>query len=259
MLYLHHGIIFIYTKDLIRSDCLLPYIMIFGHRLYLYGVAILTGVLLANVLSVWVLKKYNESIDAFLTLESFVLVGITIGSWLIVKGNHSSLGAAAGGLVFFFSGIFIIKKDPRLYLERLVFVFPLVLSFSRIGCFLAGCCYGIPYSGKFAIVFPQGSLAPAGIPLFPVQPLESVLLMILAAFLFFRYSCAAVPRIVLAETMAFYAVLRFFIDFLRSHDYNMIHGYRLSLSQILCVIILIVSIIIKVLPEGVYNKEGFHD
>jgi phosphatidylglycerol:prolipoprotein diacylglycerol transferase len=32
-------------------------------------------------------------------------------------------------------------------------------SIARIGCFLAGCCHGIPWNGPLAVVFPAGSAA----------------------------------------------------------------------------------------------------
>ncbi len=45
----------------------------------------------------------------------------------------------------------------------------LAQGFGRIGCFLAGCCYGRPTGAPLGVVFPAGSLAPAGIPLLPTQ------------------------------------------------------------------------------------------
>lgn len=42
-------------------------------------------------------------------------------------------------------------------------------GFGRIGCFFAGCCFGVPAQGALGVVFPAGSLAPAGVSLVPVQ------------------------------------------------------------------------------------------
>ena len=36
-------------------------------------------------------------------------------------------------------------------------------GFGRIGCFLAGCCYGRETTSRFGVVFPEGGLAPAGV------------------------------------------------------------------------------------------------
>ena len=57
--------------------------------------------------------------------------------------------------------------------------------FGRLGCFAAGCCYGRLTSpdSPLAVVFPYGSLAPAGWPLWPVQLFESFGLLVLALVL----------------------------------------------------------------------------
>ena len=57
--------------------------------------------------------------------------------------------------------------------------------FGRLGCFAAGCCYGrlTTADNPVAVIFPYGSLAPAGWPLWPAQLLESFGLLILALVL----------------------------------------------------------------------------
>lgn len=58
-------------------------------------------------------------------------------------------------------------------------------AFGRLGCFAAGCCHG-RYAGEgnpLALVFPPGSLAPAGLPLWPTQLMESGGLLVLALIL----------------------------------------------------------------------------
>ena len=51
-------------------------------------------------------------------------------------------------------------------------------AFGRVGCFFAGCCYGIPFSHGFVM---HDSLNPVGdgVARFPVQLLEALLLLIL--------------------------------------------------------------------------------
>ena len=38
-------------------------------------------------------------------------------------------------------------------------VVPLGLAFGRMGCVLAGCCFGTPHDSPLALVFPPGSAA----------------------------------------------------------------------------------------------------
>ncbi len=49
----------------------------------------------------------------------------------------------------------------------------LAQGFGRIGCFLAGCCYGMPTHSHFAIVFHDSDFAPNNIPLVPTQLISS--------------------------------------------------------------------------------------
>lgn len=50
-------------------------------------------------------------------------------------------------------------------------------AFGRLGCFAAGCCFGRPAPhSPLAVFFPPESLAPSGLPLWPVQIFESAAL-----------------------------------------------------------------------------------
>ena len=63
---------------------------------------------------------------------------------------------------------------------------PSIPPCSRVfdGCAAAGCCYGIPYDGIGAVVYTESLIAPEHVSLFPVQALEAVLNLMLAAALF---------------------------------------------------------------------------
>lgn len=55
-------------------------------------------------------------------------------------------------------------------------------AFGRLGCFSVGCCFGRPVASDhpLGLIFPEGSLAPAGLSLWPTQPAESAGLFLLA-------------------------------------------------------------------------------
>ena len=60
----------------------------------------------------------------------------------------------------------------------------LAQGFGRIGCFLAGCCYGAETSGPLAVIFPDTcQYAPPGVPLVPTQLISSALDFLLFFFL----------------------------------------------------------------------------
>lgn len=65
----------------------------------------------------------------------------------------------------------------------------LAQGFGRIGCFLGGCCWGLPVSKPWGFVYPEGSLPYemyGSVPIFPIQLLEAIFLFSVSAILFLR-------------------------------------------------------------------------
>ncbi|MDR0355872.1 MAG: prolipoprotein diacylglyceryl transferase [Deltaproteobacteria bacterium] len=87
-------------------------------------------------------------------------------------------------------------------------------AFGRLGCLLAGCCYGFvaPDSFPFGQTFPFGSLAPAGRPLYPTQAAESLGLFAITAILLFLLQRKRPVGLVLGAYLALSGCLRFIVD-----------------------------------------------
>ena len=83
-----------------------------------------------------------------------------------------------GGIILGLAGILLYCKIKKVNaLEYLDFMIPhiaIAQGFGRIGCFLAGCCYGAPTDSFIGVVFPAGSIAPSGIKLWPTQLMMAV-------------------------------------------------------------------------------------
>ena len=135
-------------------------------------------------------------------------------------------GGLIFGLIFVFLAGKIHKIPAGIYVRKFIFLIPFMHSFGRVGCFMAGCCYGIPYDGIGAVVFPEGSYAIPGIKLFPVQLVESACLMIIAfAILYLQMKKQWYYTV---ETyLILYAILRFCLENLR---YDAERGYYAGLS-----------------------------
>lgn len=116
---------------------------------------------------------------------------------------------------------------------------PLGLSVMRVGCLLNGCCFGKPTSLPWGIVYHGPSGVPGSmreIPLHPTQVYESLG----ALLIFLLVDRVARPRIEagrmrpgdgLAVSVGLYAVLRFFVDFLRAGDPGVLAPLGFSLAQ----------------------------
>ncbi len=123
-----------------------------------------------------------------------------------------------------------------------VLALPLVLghAFGRIGCFLGGCCYGVPTSSVFGVVFPEGSLPYdqfGARALHPVQLYES--------FFLFVFS------IVLAKTelrwratayLITYPVIRFIIECFRGDNRGALLLTGFSPSQEISMLLFVAGI-----------------
>ncbi len=116
----------------------------------------------------------------------------------------------------------------------------LFMFFSRIGCFMGGCCYGVEVS--WGVIFPEGSLAPAGIPLFPSQLAESAgHLILFFALLAIKNKVRKKYDLIFIYTGA-YSLMRFILEFFRGDAERGI-WWAFSTSQWISLILAVIVII----------------
>jgi len=96
------------------------------------------------------------------------------------------------------------------------------LAIGRIGCFLAGCCWGKPTEMPWGVVFthPHAFSSTKGIPLHPTQLYESAAAFTLYLYLCFRFKNREYPGQIFFHTLLGYAAFRFVIEFFRGDDYR---------------------------------------
>jgi phosphatidylglycerol:prolipoprotein diacylglycerol transferase len=106
--------------------------------------------------------------------------------FLFFNGGFSILGCILG-ILFVLPFYLYYARIPIIPLLDLVALYtPLLQSISRIGCFLAGCCYGLPTDMPWGITYTQAdTIAPTHICLHPTQLYSSISLMIIFALLYF--------------------------------------------------------------------------
>ena len=126
------------------------------------------------------------------------------------------------------------------------FAIPIGLGFGRLGCLLAGCCFGSPTDSAFALDFPARSPAAAAqvkegilatirqvpMPVHATQVYESVgSLLVAAVCLFWVHGRKRYDGQVFVAFLGLYAALRFGLEFLRADDRGAAAG--LSTSQLI--------------------------
>ena len=154
-----------------------------------------------------------------------------------------------GGLIGAFGAAwFLLRRDKFPFwkaADMAGFAIPLGLAFGRMGCLLAGCCFGSSCDLPWAISFPWKSAASEAefkahllpsaklwsLPIHPTQIYESAASLAIAAFcLVWLHPRKRYDGQVFAAFLALYAVARFLIEFLRRDDRGGLLG--LSTSQL---------------------------
>jgi len=153
------------------------------------------------------------------------------------------------GLTFFgglISGLLILviclklsKLQVLATLNILTIPFCIAHFFGRIGCFMAGCCYGSPTKSVLGVVFPIDSLPYNHyhelIKIHPTQLYESIFVLFLIAVL---------TKFKIKNQLYFYiltySIFRFLIEFIRADNRGTVLNQSLfSPSQIISLIVVI--------------------
>lgn len=185
--------------------------------------------------------------NLFADLKSFIFYITDIFGGMVFYGGL--IGACVGSYIY----IKKAKLNINNYSDILAPCIPLFHAFGRIGCFLAGCCYGIESKLGFIHQHPITPYA-NGVRRFPVQLLEAgENLLICAILLLLLYKCTRLGNGILIWIYGMvYPIIRFTNEFLRGD--NMERGYfgMLSTSQWISIFIFILSttaIIIKTIKN----------
>lgn len=127
----------------------------------------------------------------------------------------------------------------------------------RIGCLLAGCCYGMEVSAEnpIAIVFTNSSYAPNNVALLPTQIISSVLNFIHFGILMYLSKKTKAKGQLAGFYLVFYSIGRFILEFFRG---DLIRGNvgTLSTSQFIAIFMFLAGVILIVaLPKLQKNPE----
>jgi phosphatidylglycerol:prolipoprotein diacylglycerol transferase len=181
----------------------------FGWTANAYGTLILIGMLLTVPGAIWDIRRRKLPGMFLVDVYVFALVGSVLGGELLHLATHADRYLAmpwllrspdAFGLVFYGSllGMFaamvwVARKHGQTTAGVVGFVLTWGIPahlFGRLGCFMAGCCWGAPTDSAWAVAFPEGAVvyADPAIPhvdgytvgLHPVQMYEASGLLLLA-------------------------------------------------------------------------------
>jgi phosphatidylglycerol:prolipoprotein diacylglycerol transferase len=175
-----------------------------------------------------------------------------------------------GGLAFYGGlllaaavGIWYIHRHrKRLVLVQVMdlagFGIPLGLVFGRVGCWLAGCCFGQTHDGPLAATFPRFSpawerhvevgllqrTAQESLPVVPTQLIQILLNFVMFVVCWYLFKRRRFAGQVFGVFLILYAVFRFVVEFWRDDHRGIWFGETLSTSQILGIPTLLAGVLV---------------
>ncbi len=261
-----------------------PYMNLFGLEIPVYGLISLLGVFVSAVVAFVLAKK--KDVDRYDLLITAVVggLGLFIGAHLLYAVTRTGdiisafslystfenkwefakyLFDISSGMVFYgglygglFAGLLWVrhKKHPLgIYSDIFAVVIPLFHAFGRVGCFFAGCCYGVKWEyGISGRVLNSGECEQ--IPRFPVQLAEAFLLLVLFSVLIILFFKSKLQGRLLAVYLCAYAVLRFILEFFRGDSIRG-HLFYLSTSQWISLFTLIGAAVYLIFNNKKSEKE----
>lgn len=220
-------------------------VTIFGLDIPLYGIFFYLGIVAAAALAFSLRKR--AKIDAFDIAGSgvYVMIGGVFGAKLlflavsarqIIQENIPLIAVIKGGFVFYGGllggalGLLIYAKQYRMDMARFADLYTTILplghALGRLGCFFAGCCYGIPW--KYGHVYHSTvGRRPLNEPLLPIQLIESGVLLALFGLQLLLYVRHKKTWRNTVLYLSAYPVIRFILEFFRG---DVERGIRFGLS-----------------------------
>lgn len=241
-----------------------PLINIFSLKIPSYGLCMLIGITLVILLTTKKAKKFGITVEDVLIVAAttigfaiffgyllYILVTYPIKEIINMIKNLDFSFMRNGGIVFYggliggifgaFSGIKLSKISAKNLETCVVPYVPLGHAIGRIGCTLAGCCYGIKYNGLGAIFYhnsPFVAYSDSGH--FPVQFLEAFLDICIMLYLLKLSKKDNKQYFLLFSYLLLYAIMRFFTEFLRGDAIRGIY-FGISTSQWISIGLIIIA------------------
>lgn len=222
---------------------------------YWYGVTLAISFLVGTALAIFFASKEGIAASYIIALILCILVGSIVGARVThvlesvpgfsLGGLKDLLALGRGGLSFhggLLGGTLAGWLYTRLFKLSFWKLFDIVtpsvalgLAITRVGCFLNGCCYGLPTGMPWGVVFPPGS--PAGnfsrLPLHPTQLYASFGGLVLFAVLLALRRQERFEGFISLSFLLLYSIMRFVLEIYRASPRVLLFLSRAQIVSIL--------------------------
>ena len=227
---------------------------------YSYGICIALGLIAGMTLVYFRSLKFGLDGDRMFTSAIIAFIFGMIGAkllYIITELNYYIENPKAllqfgsgfvvyGGLILGIAAFFMyfkIKKASALeYAEVAICGVSLGQAFGRVGCLMAGCCYGAPApeGAWYGMTFPVGTEGVAGIPLYPTQVISVILNLVLCGILIWASYKEKFAGFALSLYLMLYSFGRFFVEFLRDDPRGSVGPF--STSQFIAIFVFAIGV-----------------
>ena len=249
-----------------------PQLFQVGHlTVYSYGVLMGFGTLLAIVWPVRLAAKQGIPPEKVEGLGLVIVLSAVVGSKLLTALDYPGFYSGDWSLLWreiltrggvFYGGLLLALATSALYFwlnhlpgwkiaDCVAPGLALAQGIARVGCFLAGCCWGIPTRQPFGVVFTSEQAhsitgVPLGVKLHPTQLYEAALVLLAIPFLLRLLKHKSFDGEVVLAYILYYAVVRFFLEFLRGDPRGYYFNDLLSTSQLISLLIIPIAALLVV-------------
>ena len=229
--------------------------------IHMYGVMIAAGFLAALLMTLRRSKKRGYDEDIIWGIFFCAIIGGMLGTRILYyiveipeimkdpsilwdfKNGYVVYGGIIGGILVGWLYCRIKKLKFLEYFDLMMPSIALAQGFGRIGCFLAGCCYGKETSGPLAVTFTNSDFAPNNVALIPTQIYSGFLDFAHFLLLLYVAKHKKADGQVAACYLIFYSIGRFVIEFFRG-DIERGSVAVLSTSQFISIFTTVAGIIL---------------
>jgi phosphatidylglycerol---prolipoprotein diacylglyceryl transferase len=252
-------LLYLYARRMDGGIRMKPVLLeIFHISIYGYGTMIAIGICAAVLLATRRARQRKYDEDSFLNMCIFAIISGILGGKLLyiitdikliiqdpsllkdIGSGFVIYGAIIGGGIAVF--VYCKRKGwnvPKVF-DLAIPSIPLAQGFGRIGCFLAGCCYGKETILRIGVEFKNSPFAPSGVNLHPTQIYSSIFDFCLAFFLLWYDRKERKDGRIFSMYVIIYSIGRFFVEFLRNDPRGAVGA--LSTSQFISIFTLVFGI-----------------
>lgn len=238
-----------------------------GIKIHSYGFMMALGFLAALLWIRFQARREGLPVNRLTDLTFWMMVAAIAGSrlayileeWPYYLDHPLEVFAVWEGGLVFLGGLIACMVVAYFYMKKYqlpfwqvsdVFMPGVALghALGRVGCFLAGCCYGKHCDPQawYAWVFSgkPGSLAPVGVALYPTQLIEALTEFLTFAFLAWKSQKKAFDGQILLLYLMIYSLLRIGVEVLRGDlERGFVIEPYVSKSQLLSLLLIIFAIL----------------